>query len=558
MRGKAYEYCISDIDKPETPKYVRKQMAEFMEMAEGKHPRYEINEGMLDTLEGLLRLLISPKGLKAGERYYDCATPYQWLAWTAVLCALDRETRQRRYQIAVLEIARQNYKTTTIAVLMLALMITEPAFGEFYSVAPDGQLSRRIKKMMEDILAASPLVANNGNSKRFKVLQHEIEFTAKHSSYKPLAYSTSNMDGRTPTAWVADEVGALRSEYPIEAMKSGQTNVKNKLGFIISTKYPTFDNPFEDAILYAKHVLDGIEDDPTWFSLLYEPDEAKDWESNDLMLKQANPCAAGEPTVWADLLKKRAYAISVDSARENFLTKHLNVIYHGMGTGSYLDLKEVQACRTTHIDWNGMDVWLGLDFSTTTDNTSVAMIGIAEDQVTVVADVFVFIPAGRIEEKTAAERVKYANLLGENVRACGDKVIDYLAVERFIEAIPRIYGVNVQGIGFDPWNARSTAQRLEAKGFNMIELKQHSSVLHPATKLLKEKILSKEFKYPPNKLLEINFQNAKCSYDTNLNAYVHKKKSRGKVDMVISLINAMALVEKEHFSNYTPFFAYTI
>ena len=65
------------------------------------------------------------------------------------------------------------------------------------------------------------------------------------------------------------------------------------------------------------------------------------------------------------------------------------------------------------------------------------------------------------------------------------------------------------------------------------------------TKLLKEKILQHEFQYESNRLLEINFQNARCTEDTNLNKYVNKKKSSGKVDMVISLINAIYLIQQE-------------
>ena len=48
-----------------------------------------------------------------------------------------------------------------------------------------------------------------------------------------------------------------------------------------------------------------------------------------------------------------------------------------------------------------------------------------------------------------------------------------------------------------------------------------------------------------NKLLEINFQNARCTYDTNKNLYVNKKKSRGKVDMVVALINATYLLQQD-------------
>ena len=78
-------------------------------------------------------------------------------------------------------------------------------------------------------------------------------------------------------------------------------------------------------------------------------------------------------------------------------------------------------------------------------------------------------------------------------------------------------------------------------------------MLHPPTKLLKEKILSGEFDYTTNKLLEINFQNARCTYDTNKNLYVNKKKSKGKVDMVVALINATYLLEQDYFLNQADF-----
>jgi phage terminase large subunit-like protein len=88
-------------------------------------------------------------------------------------------------------------------------------------------------------------------------------------------------------------------------------------------------------------------------------------------------------------------------------------------------------------------------------------------------------------------------------------------------------------------------QKLEADGLECVEIKQHSSVLHSPTKLLREKILGKEFFYDQNRMLEINFQNARCTKDTNLNYYVNKKRSEGKVDMVVSLINATYLAQQE-------------
>ncbi len=336
-------------------------------------------------------------------------------------------------------------------------------------------------------------------------------------------------------------------------MKSGQLNILNKLGFIISTKYPTIDNPFEDEVAYSKKVLDGIIEDETRFSLLYEPDNPKGWESDDMVLKQSNPVALEIPEIWEDLLKKRAYAIAVESARENFVTKHCNIIYQGTGTESYIDVADVQNCKVSNIDWNGRVVYLGLDLSETNDNTSVAMVSVDDDN-KILADVIAFIPEGRIEEKNAFEKIDYrAFIQAMKCIACGDRVIDYAVIEDFILNIENKYGVQVQAIGYDRWNCLSTASKLEKAGYNMVEVRQHSSVLHPPTKLLKEKILNGEFEYTENKLLEINFQNARCTYDTNKNLYVTKKKSKGKVDMVVSLINAVYLLQQDYFLNQMDF-----
>ena len=129
--------------------------------------------------------------------------------------------------------------------------------------------------------------------------------------------------------------------------------------------------------------------------------------------------------------------------------------------------------------------------------------------------------------------------------SCGDEVIDYQFVERFILSLEERYGVHIVQVGYDRWNAMSTVQKLESAAIECVEIRQHSGVLHPATKLLKESILGRRFAYAQNRLLEINFQNARCTKDTNMNLYVNKKRSAGKVDMVVALINAVHLLQQE-------------
>ena len=546
--SKAYLYCKDNYRKKTTPKYVKLQMREFIRLCEDKDKKYKVSSSKIKQIEDLLKLLIMPKGLKAGQTLYECSTGYQWLVYSASLAVVYRDNPQkRRYETVLLEICRKNFKTFTIATLFIILFITEPRFSQFYSVAPDGSLSREIREAIAQILRSSPLVYKYKDKTRFKILRDYILFNTLDTKYTPLNYSSSTLDGKLPNVFCADEVGALPNSYAIEAMRSGQLNILNKLGFIISTKYPTINNPFEDEVSYCKKVLDGVVKDETVFALLYEPDNIKDWQTDDLILQQSNPVALEISEIWQDLLKKRAKAIAQESARENFVTKHCNIIYSGAGTETYIDVAAVQECKVSSIDWTGRVVYLGLDLSQSGDNTSVSMLAVDDDN-KVLADSWAFIPEGRIDEKQASERVNYRELIKTGkVIACGDKIIDYKVVEDFIIGLEDRLGVQIQAVGYDRWNALSSAQKLEAAGITTVEVRQHSSVLHPPTKLLKEKILNGEFMYTDNPLYEINYLNSRCTYDTNKNLYVNKKKSTGKVDMVVSTINAMYLLQQDYY-----------
>lgn len=541
--------------KINAPKFVKLQIKEFLSIANNKDSRYKIDENKVRTIGELLKLLIMPKGLKANATVYDAMAGFQWLFIIAIMCTVERDNPdKRRYENAILEICRKNGKTFLIAVLFILLFFIEPKFSKFYSVAPDGSLSREIKTAIEEILRSSPAMLGKMNGKeKFKMLRDYIHCNITENRYIPLNYSTGRLDGKLPSVFLVDETGALPNTYAIEAMRSGQLTILNKLGFIISTKYPTLNNPFEDEVDYAKRVLNGAVDDDKVFALLYEPDDTKGWATNDEVLEQSNPLAIEVTEIMEDLKAKRQVAIEIESKRENFITKHCNIIYSGAGSESFVNIADLQKGAVDHIDWNGREVFLGVDLAMTTDNCAVSMVAYDEDEGQVLLQSVAFIPEDRIDEKSKLERIPYRDFINAgNCIPCGNRTVDYGAIERYIMEIESKYGVTVMGIGYDRYNALSTAQKLEDAGYTMVEIKQHSSVLHPATKWVAELVAEGNLLYDKrNKLLEINFENSRCVYDTNMNRYVNKKKSRGKVDMVVAGINAMYLLHQNYMLNST-------
>lgn len=547
--GKAYQYaewCAQE-NEGKVPRYVKKQAESWIKIVDGQDPDAVLDEEANDKICRLLKIINHPD-LQCP--IYDGLEDYAWLLIIAVMCTKCRNTAQnvRFYTTAVLEIARKNFKTFNSAVIFILLMLTEPNFSRFFSVAPDLALSSELKGAIRKIIKVSPALYDEIDP-AFKILRSQIICILNDNEYTPLAYSQDGMDGKLANAFLADEAGAL-DDYPVEAMRSSQITLFNKLGIIISTQYPNDNNVMIDEIDIAKKTLDGLLEDRRTFSLLYEPDtelqQGDNWMTDDRAIYQSNPVAVAHEYIFDEIKKKRAIAVLYENKRENYLCKHNNILYKGLGVEGFIDIQKVKLCRRESDPewWNGRRVWVGLDLSQTDDNTAVAMV--TEEDDIIYARVMGFLPSDKAEIKSMKEKVDYkrAEAAGE-CTACGDEVIDYSVVERYILNLEENYGVEVQQVGYDRWNAISTVQKLEAAGMICVEIKQHSSVLHMPTKLLKEAILGQMFQYDSNRLLEINFQNARCTEDTNLNKYVNKKKSTGKVDMVVALINAIYLLQQD-------------
>lgn len=548
--NKAYEYarwCMEPANR-KVGTYIKKQAESWLRVADGEDAEAFVDEAAVERVNNLLRVITHPD---LGCSMDEGMERYAWFLIIATLCTKKRDSENRDiryYETVLLEISRKNFKTFYSAVLFILLLLTEPKFSRFFSVAPDLRLSSELKIAIRKIIKSSPALADE---KIFKVLRSEVRCKLTDSEYTPLAYSEDRMDGKLANAFLADEAGAMDS-YPVEAMRSSQITLLNKLGIIISTQYPNDNNVFVDEIDISKKSLDGLIDDRRRFSLLYEPDneftQGDIWQKEDLVIYQSNPVAVENETIFENIKKMRTYAILYENKRENYLCKHNNIMYKGLGVEGYVEITKVRECciQENKDFWKGKHVYLGLDLSQTEDNTAVAMVTYDNDKI--YAKVWGFLPEGRREIKSEKEKVDYQKLEREGCCfACGDEVIDYGFVERFILGLQKEYGVVIEQVGYDKYNAISTVQKLEGDEdtpLECVEIMQHSKVLHRPTKLLKEYILNKNFCYEPNKLLEINFQNARCTEDTNLNKYVNKKKSAGKVDAVVALINAIYLLDQ--------------
>lgn len=538
--NKAYQYalwCVDDNNK-KVGRYVKKQCQDFIDIVNDENSKYYIKEKELQIIEGFLKLI----NIMPNKSAYDNLVGFQWFFIVNSLCVRRKTNNKRRYELSILLIARKNGKTLLTALILMLLMLMCDPYAETYSVAPDRELSGQVYKEFQKLLANSPKM-----SKYFKILRSEIRCTANHCVYKPLACSDNRLDGRLATVWVGDEVGALKNSYPLEAMQSSQITLEEKFGIIISTAYESLDNPMTENVNYAKKVLDKVVNDDTTFALIYEPDDYNEWMT-DNALYQANPLAIEINAVFKNISDKRKKAIEMPSALTNFKTKHMNIFLDGDELEVYIPLDVIRKGKIepNSYDWKGKEVYIGVDLSQSNDNTAVAMVTYDRELEKYVIKSWVFYPTNKEDEKIQREKVPYDRYAKQGLCfPCGANNIDYKFVEDFVLNIENKFGVKIISITYDRYNAISSVQKWEDAGYTMIEQKQHSQYLHLGTKKFREVATDYRVLYENNMLFEINLTNAMLDRDTNLNMYINKKKSNGKIDIIDAIINCFCSIEAD-------------
>lgn len=426
--------------------------------------------------------------------------------------------------------------------MILALMF-EPDYAQLVAAANKRDQAKILFDEIKKILEVSPYLA-----KHFKILSNKIVCKLNNNVLFPIAADARTTDGMLVSVGCCDEYGAAKDSAIYDSLQTSMLSTVNRLLFTISTGYPYPNNPMRDQIDYGKKVLDEVIEDDKFFLMCYELDEEDEWTDEKVWIK-SNPLQATSALGMDFLRSECKMAIELPSKQLSFRTKNLNQWLDGDESVNFISSEDVKKCMLEKpYDWYGKDVYVGVDMALTNDNCGVTMVAYDEDLEKYVAKSWAFFPADKMVNKSKLEKIDY-KLFSEQgyCYPCGDNIVSHKFIEDFVMNLKETHGVNILDIGYDRYNCVSSANRWYEEGMlEVTEIKQHSSVLHPPTKFLREKILTEHFAYEKNKLLEINFANAKTVEDNNLNFYINKKKSNGKIDMIAALINAMYFWEKLH------------
>ncbi len=554
----ALQYCRDVISGKElAPEEVIIQCQwtlEELELQKDDKFEYFIDYEFLVKVEGLFGLLNFATGINnvigtpiiSGLHGFQAYFFYCVLGWK-----FKKNPAKYRWRDITLFIPRKNAKTWLCSVLLIVYLLTEDRYTELYSICLDRDLASEVKKALAQIIDASPAI-----SKYFKVpktLNGKLECKHTNSFYQPRTAEGNKNNSIRPSIFIADEVAAFKTKANINAMRSGQRNVTNAIQVNTTTAYAEDKSIMLDELDYIKKVFHGTVDrNYRMFALLYYATEDHLWDDTGLYM--SNPLRIEDN--YNSIREDRALALEKPKDREEYLTKSMNHFVPKNSGEAFIDIEDVKKCKVESFDWSGRRIYLGLDLALTRDNCSYSMATYLSETNEIYADSFAFIPADRIEEKIKFEKTNYyEHIESGKCFACGEGTgtVSYSFIENMIMEIEEKHDVQIMAIGYDRSNCISTANKLEEAGYKTVQVRQHSDTLWMPTKLLREYIWSKKFHYTKNQLLEENFQNAKTKKDETLREYVSKKASNGKVDMVVSLIIALYLLQQEELLNRNTF-----
>lgn len=522
-----------------TGHYIRKVCENFLEELENEDSEYYFDLNMVNGITAICGLIIVPSGVAAGKPVSEMLAGFQWFFLLNVLCWVMKDNHaKRRYEMSVMLIARKSGKTFLTAIIFIILLLLEPKNSHFYSVAPTLDLSRLIFVEVTAQLKNSPHLI-----KKFNVTKQYIECLINSNVFTPLANGKQTLDGRLANVFLVDEAGALKNSYPITSMKLSQRNILNKTGIVISTAYPTLDNPMTEYVQHIEKVIDGEREDDKLFGMLYKPDNPNEWKTNDDEILKANPLAVIDNDTFEILKKTRKDALEMEGTRGEFLTKNMNIFINGGVVDTYVTSEEMQNIEVPvgTIDWSDKEVYVGLDLSQSEDNTAIAMTSYDKDTGVLLAKTWIFYPSLKELDKKKSEGLDYsrASDLGLSIPS-GGMSIDYNQIEEFVMHLEENYGVIIKGIGYDPWGAPAMAVRL-GQTYDVADVSQGDGGVYVASKFLKEKIVDNDFHFDENFLLMSNFLNAKKQTSSTMSYHLNKKVSDGKIDAVAAIIDSVAL-----------------
>ena len=483
------------------------------------------------ALKFFRRCLCHVKGAKAGK-------PLNLVKWQrniiTTLFGYRRPDGSRRYRTAYIEIPRKAGKSTLASGIALLLLFCDSEPGaEIYSCASDREQAAIVFEIARENVKRSKWLDSRAVTYQRSIIHRDGKTGVSRGSYKVLSAEAASKHGYNPSGIIFDELHAQPNADLWEVMKTGTGARKQPLTVAITTA--GFDR---HSICWQVHqqaasVRNNTAPNESFLPVIYGADESDDWKAEK---------------TWRKAQPNLGVSVPVSFYRDECLTAMQSPAFENTFRRLYLDQWTEQETRWLSLDqWRlggealpdltGEPCWAGLDLSTTTDLSAIALAFPRPDGGFYLQCKF-WAPAENARKRERRDGVPYALWAKQGVLTLteGD-VVDYDVIRATINELGQQY--DIREIAIDRWNAAQITTQLQGDGFTIWPFGQGYASMSPAAKEFEKLVIGGDIQHGGNPILAWMAGNVAIEQDAAGNIKPSKKKSTERIDGIVAAVMAV-------------------
>lgn len=439
-----------------------------------------------------------------------------------------------------LEVGRKNAKSTTIAAILLYMMVADGENNASVILAANS--AKQASLCFE--ICSNLLKSIDPKDKYFKRYRDTIKFDTTVSKIKVLAADASKMDGENCHAFLTDELHEAPDGTVYNVLETSMGARQQPLACVATTAGFNLSSFCYEMRKNNIEVITGIKEDETLQAFIYTLDDGDDWKEEKSWIK-SNPNL--DVSVKRDFIRSQINkALNNSSLEISIRTKLTNVWLASENT--WIHPKYIiNSMQDINIDdFNGYYCNMGIDLASTCDMTALSVMVELDDKF--YFKNWYFLPEAQLTESPNAEKYKLWARQGHLIVTPGN-VTDYDFVLKKMLEINQI--TMTQKVSVDKWNATQFQINAIEQGMPIQEFPQTVQFLNRPTKEFERLILSDKIVIDKNPITLWMFDNVALKADWNENVRPVKGGTvNGKIDGIMAMLNALGgYLQDQHFDN---------
>ena len=464
--------------------------------------------------------------------------PWQTAWWEALYSFKMTDTRLRRFIEALLEVARKNGKSTTLAGDGNYDLFCGEGGTDICCASNDDRQARLIWSEIGGMRSRlDPKKTITGQNLT------EIKNRQKNITVFRLSSKTQNKDGFNISKTYLDESHDIAEENGqseiAEACWRGMSSKDEPLFINCTTQGFNRECYLDKKISYAKRVIEDEIDDPHFIAFLFEQDTEQEIWQDESTWEKSNPSLRyGVKKI--NKLRRDVEAAKYDKAtRIHLLTKDFNIPQSA--AQSWLMLEDYDYPQEIHDleDFRGSWVLGAVDLAATTDLANAKILIMRAGDKTKYVYTHYFIPESKLtasDDKEAGAEYKEWAKQGLLTIHEGNE-IDISNVADWFFQLLKDYGLKPYKIGYDQRYAKTFLDRCNEYNFET-EMLSQGRALSNAMKLVEAELKSRSINYFNNVIDKWCLQNCCCQVDNvgNIQPVKTKTQKSKRIDGAVTLI----------------------